>query len=61
MGALKAAMMDIGYKAMDVGLEKASQEYAMSIEDVKACVMFANGFLGTWNEFQESQDNRLLH
>tara|TARA_R110000803_G_scaffold119741_1_gene187970 strand:- start:462 stop:659 length:198 start_codon:yes stop_codon:yes gene_type:complete len=51
MGKLKSAMMDIGYKAMDIGIDDAASEFNMSEEDIKACVMFANSYSGRWEQF----------
>jgi len=51
MGALKSAMMDIGHKAMDIGIEEASNVYRMSEDDIKSCVLFAYGYDGNWDQF----------
>lgn len=51
MGRLKDAMMDIGYKAMDIGVQEAAKFYDMSEDDVRACVLFADCFEGNWTDY----------
>jgi len=51
MGKLKSAMMDIGHRAMDIGIDDAVSEFTMSEEDIKACVLFANSYSGRWEQF----------
>ena len=41
MGRLKSAMMDVGYEAMENGIEQTADKHCMSEDDVKFCILFA--------------------
>tara|TARA_R110002012_G_scaffold233353_1_gene406506 strand:- start:12990 stop:13196 length:207 start_codon:yes stop_codon:yes gene_type:complete len=56
MGALKSAMMDIGYFVLDQhdlenGITLAEQKYNMSEDDVKMCVLFVEAYDGSWSDY----------
>ena len=56
MGALKSAMMDIGYFVLDQhdlenGITLAEQKYNMSEDDVKMCVLFVEAYDGSWSAY----------
>tara|TARA_R110002096_G_scaffold29445_2_gene88589 strand:+ start:339 stop:530 length:192 start_codon:yes stop_codon:yes gene_type:complete len=63
MGALKSAMFDIGYHAEEHGIAKTAQQYMMSEDDVKLCILFVNSFTGSWEEWQEGieQESPTIH
>lgn len=59
MGALKSAMMDIGYSVLDFhdiesGITNAMHKYSMSEDDVKMCVLFVEAFDGPWGDYLEA-------
>jgi hypothetical protein len=51
MGKLKSTMMDIGYKAMDIGVQEASKHFGIPEDDVRTCVLFADSYDGTWTDY----------
>lgn len=62
MGAIKNLMFDVGYYAMDNGIQAAVKKFKVDEEEVKACILFTCSYDGTWEQFQsESPDNRILH
>tara|TARA_R100000329_G_scaffold122300_1_gene100866 strand:- start:791 stop:979 length:189 start_codon:yes stop_codon:yes gene_type:complete len=62
MGKLKSFMFDVGYFAMDNGIQAAVEKFGVDEEEVKACVLFSCAYDGTWEEFQsETPENRILH
>ena len=55
-------MFDVGYFAIDHGIQAAVEKFHVDEEEVKACVLFACAYDGTWEQYQaESHDNRILH
>lgn len=55
-------MFDVGYFAMDNGIQAAVEKFGVDEEEVKACVLFSCAYDGTWEEFQsETPENRILH
>tara|TARA_R100000935_G_scaffold39058_1_gene60508 strand:- start:769 stop:960 length:192 start_codon:yes stop_codon:yes gene_type:complete len=51
MGSLKSAMFDIGYHAEEHGVAQTADQYMMSEDDVKVCILFVNSFDGTWEDY----------
>ena len=64
MGRLKSAMMDVGYEAMENGIQQTADKHSMSEDDVKFCILFACAYDGTWEDFVAEghmQQSKLLH
>ena len=64
MGRLKSAMMDVGYEAMENGIQQTADKHSMSEDDVKFCILFACAYDGTWEQFVAEghmQQSKLLH
>ena len=51
MGRLKSAMMEIGYKAMDIGVQETAKQFGICEDDVRACVLFADAYDGNWTDY----------
>ena len=57
-------MMDVGYEAMENGIEQTADKHCMSEDDVKFCILFACAYDGTWEDFVAEghmQQSKFLH
>jgi hypothetical protein len=51
MGRLKETMMDIGYKAMTIGVEETAKQFNIPEDDVRTCILFADAYDGSWTDY----------
>ena len=61
MAKLKNAMFDVAYYAMDHGVDAATIHFNLSEKDVQTCILFAESFSGTWDEYLECIKPEVLH
>ena len=61
MGKLKNAMFDVGYYAMEHGIEATTEQFNLAETDVQTCILFVESFTGTWEEYLQALKPPVLH
>ena len=54
-------MFDVGYYAMEHGIEATTEQFNLAETDVQTCILFVESFTGTWEEYLQALKPPVLH